>query len=74
MNNNEIQKELSRLTKRYADVGATEEKVLELVEATKLPCWASVCRWASISTGRKFSPSMMSAAWSHDRKRKSLHT
>lgn len=28
MNNNEIQKELSRLTKCYADVGATEEKSL----------------------------------------------
>jgi len=37
MNNNEIQKELSRLTKRYADVGATEEKVLELFEAMKTP-------------------------------------
>ena len=36
MNNNEIQKELSRLTKRYADVGATEEKVLELFEAMKI--------------------------------------
>ena len=36
MNNDEIQKELSRLTKRYADVGATEEKVLEVFEAMKI--------------------------------------